>query len=349
MIALRRLVWTNLRLPPSCLSLACQRYVKEFSSNVSVQGREEGTDLSDVIKDASGSRKTRRQPRKTESIKDLIQKFKLLKKGSKGSSSKYYLMDRSIAETLVTYLKRDLGEEDILVDMSPGLGILTETLLEETSNSVVAYESNNKLQSNLVASLLPQYGPRLQIQTQDFHKFYGFYIVNQREPENTLLQDFLNPMLRRVRKSYAPVKILGLVHNVMFVRRLIYSFTFQCCLFENLSPDLYLFVPHKLYTEVHGRTHSYRSISHIFQCYFDMETLLVVSKKAFYPILKTKKNKRDEEDKAIYLVKISPKKDFLDKVRWPNYGVTSFKLILHSLCLSLSFTVSIFSYLCLPI
>lgn len=351
MIALRRLVRASLSPRPSCLSLACQKYVKEFALNVSVQGREEGTDVSDVVEDTSDSGKTRRTRKlistgrrkksdalyaedngmangTEESIQGLVQKLKLLKKGSKGRRTQY-LMDRSIAETLVTYLKRDLGEEDILVDTSPGLGVLTGILLAETSNSVVAYEPNNKLKSNLVASLLPQYAPRLQIPTQDFHKFYGYYIVSQREPENTVLHDFLSPMLRRDGNLYSPVKILGVVYDLRFVKRLIYSFTFQCCLFENISPDLYLFLPHKLYTQVHGGpNHAYKSISLIFQYYFDMETLHVVSKEGFYPIY-TKTTKREEEDEGIYLVRISPKKDFFDKV--PRKELESFFFFIYTM------------------
>lgn len=339
MIALRRFVQATLSPHPSCIYLGCQKFVHEFSSSASTAGREKEAEKSSVIEDAvvddaadTKVTKKKRKKRSTagsktsclendgkvegkeETIKDLGAKIKLLQKGSKGSR-KASIVDRNIAETLIMYLKKDLGKTDILVDSSPGLGILTETLLKETSNAVIAYEPNNKIRSNLEKSLLPLYSPRLQIQSQDFHKFYGYYIVNQKEPEKTMLHEFLKPMLRKDRKEYVPVRIMGVVYDLRFMKRLVYSFTFQCCLYENISPDLYLYIPHKLYCQIQrAPNHVYKSISLVFQYYFDIEILHVEDKEGFYPVYSKGKIKDKDKD-IIYLVKISPKMDLLDKVR----------------------------------
>lgn len=306
MIALRRIVWTASKLHPSFSYFTCQKLVNEFSSKASVAGRKIQTQVPND-RDIGRSKPE-------ETTKDLVKKLKLLQQGSKGKN-RHYIMDRHVAAMLVNYLKQDLGENDIIVEISPGLGLLTDTLLVETTNTVIAYEPNNSLRSNLEKTLLPRFSHRLQLQSQDLRKFYGYYIINQREPDKTLLHDFISPMQRRMGADYSPVKIVGVNYDLNFMKSLIFSYTYQCSLYENISPDFYLCIPYKVYKKIHyGTKNSFRDISLIFQYYFTLETLNVVPRESFYPVYSNAKAKTESEE-AIYMIKISPRKDLFDKVR----------------------------------
>lgn len=336
MMALRRFTWAALSPKPSCIYFACQKYINKFSSRGSEENIESNhskdpacTEIANRVMEKQGSiygedsDSTFLQPtssedcsksRQNETIHDLSKKLKLLLKGSKGTR-RQYILDRNATEALVRYLKRDLGDSDIIVESSPGLGLLTETILAETSNTVVAYEPNNKLRLNLEKSLLPQNSLRLQIQSHDFEKFYGYYIVDQREPEKPILQDFLHPMLIKEGTDFLPVKIVGVIYDSKFIIRLSLCFTFQCCLYEEISPALYIYIPFNMYCKItDGPNYVYGyGYGLQFKYYFDMETLHVVPKESFYPIW-TKSKRRRTSDDHMYLVKISPKKDFFQKV-----------------------------------
>lgn len=260
-----------------------------------------------------------------KTIHDLSKKIKCLLKGSKGTR-RQHIVDINVAETLVAHLKKDLRDSDIIVESSPGVGLLTETILTETDNSVVVYEPNNKLRSNLKKLLVPQYSSRLQVQKYDFEKFYGYYIIDQKEPEKPILQNFLDPILRKEGSEFLPVKIVGVIYDAKFIARLILSYTFQCSLFGQISPVLYIYIPFSIYCKItRDLDYVYSSHGLLFQYYFDVETLHVASKESFYPIC-TKSRKKKSDD--IYLVKISPKKEFLQEV--PNNERESFHYFMNT-------------------
>ena len=316
---------------PSSIYFACQKYINKLYS----RGSEGHAEITNFPKDSSGLETANRAIDKSCSLngensnsivlqttsestsaqtKNYIKKLKLLLKGSKGLR-KSYIVNKNVAETLVTYLKRDLGNSDIIVESSPGLGLLTETILSETANTVVAYEPNNNLRFNLKKALLPQNSSRLQIQTQDFAKFYGYYIISQREPESMMLQNFLQPMLRKEGSEYLPVKVVGVVYDSKFIYKLIFSYSFQCSIFGKISPVLYLYIPFDMYNALtFGSNHAYSSFRMEFNYFFYIETLHVVSKKSFAPNYTKKRKKKTSDNDSMYLVKISPNKELLQKV-----------------------------------
>ncbi|XP_045132145.1 dimethyladenosine transferase 2, mitochondrial-like isoform X2 [Portunus trituberculatus] len=335
---------------PSYLYSACQKYLNKFSlkGNIGITEDRNFSKCSACLGKASSvterkfflngedSDSASLQPTLPEdntkisqdkNIHDLSKKIKMLLKGSKGTR-RQHIVDKNVAETLVTHLKKDLGDSDIIVESSPGIGVLSETILTQTDNSVVVYEPNNKLRSYLKKVLLPQYSSRLQIQKYDFEKFYGYYIIDQKEPEKPILQNFLDPILRKEESEFLPVKIVGVIYDAKFIARLIFSYTFQCSLFGEISPVLYIYIPFSIYCKItRDLNHVYNSHGLLFQYYFNVETLHVTPKESFYPIC-TKSRKKLKDDEDVYLVKISAKKEFLQEV--PNNERESFHFFMNT-------------------
>ncbi|XP_063865189.1 dimethyladenosine transferase 2, mitochondrial-like [Scylla paramamosain] len=348
---LTRFSRTSFAPKPSYLYFACQKYMNKISTKRNIGIAENRNFCKGSVRLETVSRVTERknsltgedsdsaflQPTFSEdsskisqdkTIHDLSKKIKLLLKGSKGTR-RQHIVDINVAETLVTYLKKDLGDSDIIVESSPGIGLLTEIILTETENSVVVYEPNNKLRSNFEKLLLPQYSSRLQVQKYDFEKFYGYYIIDQKEPEKPILQNFLDPILRKEGSEFLPVKIVGVIYDAKFIARLIFSYTFQCSLFREISPVLYIYIPFSIYCKItRDLNYVYNSHGLQFQYYFNVETLHVASKESFYPICtKFRKKMRDNDD--MYLVKISPKKEFLQEV--PKKELESFHYFMNTI------------------
>lgn len=352
MLTLTRFSWASLSPRPSCIYSGYQNVISKFSS----RGSAENTEISQFPKDIRpgiASRVLEKQcslyeketdlmfvqttssedsSKSTEAIHDLRKKIKLLLKESKGTR-RQCIVDRDAAEALVRYLKKDLGDKDTIVEASPGLGLLTETILSETNNTVVVYEPNNKFRSNLKKSLQPQNSCRLQIQNYDFEKFYGYYMVSQRDDKSVLLK-FLHPMLKKEGTDILPVKIVGVIYDSKFISRLSLCFAFQCSLYEEISPVFYLYIPFNMYWKIaHDANLTYEH-GFLFRYYFDVETLHVVPKESFHPICtKSRKRRRGESDDRMYLVKISPKKDLFQKVNaYTNskkmYHIQDFSIII---------------------
>ncbi|XP_071532591.1 dimethyladenosine transferase 2, mitochondrial isoform X2 [Panulirus ornatus] len=360
MLALRR-------LPQKCSSICPVPYLRHggFRPLSPFGGKEQGTEASTAIEEPSSvdpviresKRKIHVRKEKSESIvsqtvlppklvtcegdwsvndnrkaKDTRVLIKDLKRNLRRnkSGSRWYLLDQDIAKKFVTHLNKGLKESDIIVESSPGPGVLTEILLTQTNNKVIAYEPQDILRSNLEKSLLPRYPSSLQIYDYDLEKFYAHYIIDRKEPEKSILEKFLKPMPIKGDGKDSPVKITGIIHDIKFFFRLILSFAFQCCFYEEIFPDLYLFIPKGIYNRIafDSENFIFRNISVPFQFYFHLECLEVVSREGFYPPYTQHSKGKFAREKHMHLVKISPNEDIFKEV--PKKELISFHYFMNT-------------------
>ncbi|KAK3894649.1 hypothetical protein Pcinc_001627 [Petrolisthes cinctipes] len=251
-------------------------------------------------------------------IKANTKKLKLLLKGIKKGRYQY-LVDRDAAKTLSDHLKDDLEQNDVIVEISPGLGLLTEVLLACTNQpvSVYAYEPCDVLRSHLATKLLPLHSESLHLSGYDIQKFYSYYIIDKRVLESEYLNEILGPLPAKGDREVSPVKIVGIIYDLKFFSRLTLSFTLQCCFFKEIYPVFYLYVPHKVYCclDRHYRYYRNRYLvgRHLFWYYFTMEELDTAPRAGFSPSPPLQCGKH-EATEDLHLVKISHNPDIFNKV-----------------------------------
>lgn len=270
----------------------------------------------------------------TEEVEHLLKTYnRLLKKDNK--SQMMYLLDQKSADRLVHHLLKDIKHGDVIAESHPGPGILTRTLLKETTNDIIAFEPQSSFASHLEESLLPEYSSRLTISHLDLQKFYTYYVHGKKVPEKDRLHDLLKLFPTNTEKFSSNVKMIGVVSDPKFFFRLTLSFVFQCCFFESIFPTLYLYVPYRLYSRISlSLGHfAYSKVGVPFQFYFSFDHLDSVPQTGFYPpySLAASKKRRPEDD-FLHLVKISANKDFFKKV--PLEELESFHYFLNRICLT---------------
>lgn len=270
----------------------------------------------------------------TEEVEHLLKTYnRLLKKDNK--SQMMYLLDQKSADRLVHHLLKDIKHGDVIAESHPGPGILTRTLLKETTNDIIAFEPQSSFASHLEESLLPEYSSRLTISHLDLQKFYTYYVHGKKVPEKDRLHDLLKLFPSNTEKFSSNVKMIGVVSDPKFFFRLTLSFVFQCCFFESIFPTLYLYVPYRLYSRISlSLGHfAYSKVGVPFQFYFSFDHLDSVPQTGFYPpySLAASKKRRPEDD-FLHLVKISANKDFFKKV--PLEELESFHYFLNRICLT---------------
>ncbi|XP_053637501.2 dimethyladenosine transferase 2, mitochondrial [Cherax quadricarinatus] len=252
-----------------------------------------------------------------ENGKDL---FKILRSHLKNvtSGKRQYIMDFDVAEKLVRHLSKDLEKEDVIVECSPGLGVLTRKLLTQTNHNIIAYEPHESLRSSLVDVLGLQYPSRLHIYDLDVQKFYSYYISERRDPGRKLLHKLLYPMCLHGNSGISPVKIVGVIFDMKFFARLVLSFVFQCCFYEDIFPIFYLYIPNRIFDRivVGSKNFSYHYLSIPFQIYFHLEHLDVASRSGFYPPLRAhgRNTRMAPGSNNMYLIKISPRKELWEMI-----------------------------------
>lgn len=251
-----------------------------------------------------------------QTIKANSRKLHLFLKGVKRGRYQY-LVDKNAALKLVKHLKNDLEDNDVIVEISPGLGVLTEVLLAFTDKPVYAYEPCNVLWSHLASTLLPQHSS-LHLFSLDIQKFYSYYIIDKRVLECNYMHEMLSPLPLKDDQGVSPVKIVGVIYDLKFISRLTLSFTLQCCFFERIYPVFYLYLPYKSYCCLDRHHRHYRNKyltgRHLFWHYFTMEKLDTAPRAGFYPS-PALLDRGHPENEDLLLVKISHNPDIFNKVR----------------------------------
>lgn len=74
----------------------------------------------------------------------ILEKFpeKLLRRKTKTPES-LYIVNEDSAKKIVQHLKANIASDKLLIEVNPGIGLLTKHLLNETSNDLLLYESND--------------------------------------------------------------------------------------------------------------------------------------------------------------------------------------------------------------
>jgi hypothetical protein len=67
-----------------------------------------------------------------------------IKKRSKVPNS-FYIADKLAALEIVKELQKDLPENKMIMEINPGIGLLTQLLIEETKNDLFLYEQDKNL------------------------------------------------------------------------------------------------------------------------------------------------------------------------------------------------------------
>ncbi|XP_076053312.1 mitochondrial transcription factor B2 [Oratosquilla oratoria] len=248
----------------------------------------------------------------SQEVQDLVSK---MKKESLQTNA-LYIIEKDAAQCLVNHLKKDLKKTDSIVESSPGPGILTKLLLSKTENNLVLYEPHAGFRSEL-QRFQHSFGDRVVISNLDLKKCYSYFIQGRKDSEKDKLPMFLEPLLKEHKKG--KIKIICPVIDTKFLYRLNVSFAFQCCFFDQLYPEFYLFLPNRLLTKVTLTLGSfaYSKVGLPFQFYFKIKVLDKVSNSAFFPVftLPANRRKKDPNDDFLHLLKITPDMDLFSQIK----------------------------------
>ncbi len=207
---------------------------------------------------------------KVQKVKEILMGLGIRAKKGLGQN---FLMDDNILRIEVQ--TADISEKDVILEVGPGLGFLTEKLLLRGSK-VIAVEKDKKIFEYLKNKLLPRY-PNLELISDDIMKvnLTGFNKIVSNPPYN-----LSTPLTLQL--SERNVDLAVLMYQDIFA--------------ERLSARL--------------GSGSYSRISVVSQYYYDIEIIKKVSKNVFYPApkvnsalvrLRKRDNKENLLDHSIFL------------------------------------------------
>ncbi|XP_063367717.1 dimethyladenosine transferase 2, mitochondrial [Cydia amplana] len=240
-------------------------------------------------------------------IRNQIPKF-LLRKYKAPESM--YLINEGTAKEIVQAVKKNLIIHSPIVEVNPGLGILSKELLQCQKTHLYMYESSSHF-SQYLKDLQSNYPGRVNYKIADFFGMWKLAFQDKMDQGNRiqeLLGDLATDDPDRV------VTIVGSMPGLSFVKHLINTIVFHNTTSHLGRPDLFITMPGHHYefltdNEIQNRKHM--AVPTLFQLLFDFKILANVPKVHFLPWTYPTTNKRVTlmDEHRLYLVNISQKRE----------------------------------------
>ena len=205
--------------------------------------------------------------------KEILEKYKLKARKSFGQN---FLVDSNIINKIVT--SAGLTKQDGVIEIGPGIGAMTEVMLEKTKK-VLCYE----IDSNMTRVL------REEINSDDL-------IIKE--------EDFLKADINKDLENFVDCERVLVISNLPYYITTPIIFKLLEC--ENRIDEFYFMVQKEVGARLTGKpkTKDYNSLSVLIEYQADAQLLFDVKRNCFYPapdvdsvIIKLKKVKREYEAK----------------------------------------------------
>lgn len=225
------------------------------------------------------------------------------------------------ADAVVTLVSRDLQEGDVVMEMNPGQGLVTERLLQQTNANIVLFEKRENYNELLFEQFQSEImSDKILLSSFEFCKFYKYYLSHQYNLNSTRNLNFLDNFPSQTSSKRSNVKVIGVVSDQSFFSTLSICFLLGVSFFTKVYPTFYLYIPDQ-YIETNFSTFPFfdhramkRSLVHNF--FFNFSIIDTQVSRNFYPRVKDKQVSafKNACTPAYRLVKIEPYWSFLEHV-----------------------------------
>ncbi|CAO1431609.1 unnamed protein product [Diamesa hyperborea] len=244
---------------------------------------------------------------------------KLLRKKVK-TPENLYICDEVCAELIANYITKSDGKDKPIIEINPGLGMLSKHLLKKTKNDLMLYENNEFFNPELNKIIKEHPERNVTLRNADFLGLWKT-VHQDRQDNGNRLFDLLYGTPKKEWEDDTNIKLFATVGSLTFVKHLINSIVFQNSLFSYGRSEMYLCFPPPLYLHLTCSNQAgyllYRASSVLFQLFFEHEFITKIPRKFFLPwqndykltphLKLSKFNLIDPE--FMYLVKVVPRKD----------------------------------------
>ncbi|XP_066991460.2 dimethyladenosine transferase 2, mitochondrial [Anabrus simplex] len=247
-------------------------------------------------------------------------------KRRKKSGESLYVVDDDVAKQFVDAVKSvwNLEEDHVVLEGNPGLGLISNELINGGVKRLLLYESCNTFHPQL-QKLQEQYPGIVEITHKDIFSIWKLAFLDKMD-HGSRVAEILDQLPERKWTEEPAVKVVGALPTLSFVRHLILSIIFQTGIMMHGRPELYLALPPYLFIHLTCERDAgyllYRSTTVLFQLFFKTELLAKLPRKAYLPwdaeTFPNKNNRfkkvKDIDPEYLYVVKIVPRRDLYDTV-----------------------------------
>ncbi|XP_076637665.1 mitochondrial transcription factor B2 [Colletes latitarsis] len=228
--------------------------------------------------------------------------------------SQLYLINPNTAKEFVSLIKDDLLKNtNHVIEMNPGLGLLTQELLNANVPFIHMYENQSNFYNELtkLCNKLPE---RLSIKEANLIDISRIMHSSNIIKSKHNVYDLFNNVQSKEWEEESCIQLIGVVNKLGFINHLIMSTVFQTSLAMFGRPVLYLAISPSIWNELVNPARRRSTTYIMFQMLFNYKMFGLVDRKAFVPWCTNKAKRKqsicDQQDIMFFdVVKLEPKPD----------------------------------------
>ncbi|XP_014610485.1 PREDICTED: dimethyladenosine transferase 2, mitochondrial isoform X1 [Polistes canadensis] len=233
-----------------------------------------------------------------------------------GKGNIFYLMEKNTATKFVQLIINDLSKDmSFVAECNPGIGILTEELLNAGIKKIYAFETNHCFYPKL-NELQTKYPNRLVIRNANLFEMSKLHFMDQQDNMNrikTILNDIPDVPWEN-ESTY--MQVIGVCTNIKFFKHLLLALVFRNSCMKFGRPSFYTAITPSLWNALSSPSNKammhYLYIS--FQTLFNCKYLGDIERMSYIPWKKQSlrfKNKIHDHE-ILKVVKIEPKAELFN-------------------------------------
>ncbi|XP_076754005.1 mitochondrial transcription factor B2 [Xylocopa sonorina] len=227
-----------------------------------------------------------------------------------------YLISREVGNNFVSLIKDDLLENmSHVIELNPGFGILTESLLQAGIPFINLYEKYDEFYPELY-NLNNTFPNRVHIKRANLFKMSKILNLhgNCVPKPGTSLGELMDNISERKWEDKSCMQIIGATTKLIFIRHLIISVVFQTGFMMYGRPIFYLALPPSIWKKF---TYDKKITTNriMFHILFNYKIFGTLDRKGFIPWIRKRKANRNgrnhtvDDSEMLYVVKLEPKSD----------------------------------------
>ncbi|XP_072929855.1 dimethyladenosine transferase 2, mitochondrial [Epargyreus clarus] len=240
-----------------------------------------------------------------ENIKKILPKSLLRKYKSPESM---YLINEKTAKEIAKSVKNVLDDGSPIVEVNPGVCILTKELLQMHKRELYLYETSNHF-APILDDLQKQYPGRVKYKIADFFGMWKLAFQDKMDGGNRV-KDLLGTLSTEDNERI--IKVIGAMPGLNFMKHLINTIIFHNTGNQLGRPDLFITMPSHHYeflTDSTVQQGKHKSLPALFQSLFDCKILTKLPKVHFLPWTHSSNDKKLSviDENCLCLVNITQK------------------------------------------
>ena len=225
------------------------------------------------------------------------------------------IIHNTAANIVVENMEPDLSNNDLIMEINPGPGLLTDKLLSTVKNHILLFEPREEFYVNLC----DKYKNNKQVSITNFNFLNSNSHAHFLAEQEAIYDEFLSLFPVNSKCNSSNVKIVGTIIDRKFLRRLCLNLPLNTSIYSKTYPTLYIYVPDSIilnnFAKFPYHNNNKIKFSINMEYFFISNKLATESITSFYPIMKNRKKNLQQSSKSVlHLMKVEPNWEFLTQV-----------------------------------